>query len=169
MAEVIIGIGGNLGDRLSNLLKGGGFLAQKIGNITAFSPVIESEPWGFDSDNKFLNQILIFETELSPIDILKVCLETEQKFGRQRSTCYIDRVIDIDILFYNDDIIKEDVLTVPHPRIQDRLFILKPLEQIRPGLIHPVSGKSVIEMLAECPDKSATSWLKEGYSTVLLP
>jgi len=169
MAEVILGIGGNEGDRLRNLLLAGGRLSEKLGMITAFSPVIESEPWGFSSEKWFLNQILIIETESDPGYLLEVCNEVEKMFGRERTASYTDRSMDIDILFYNGLVLKKESLEIPHPRLHDRLFILKPLVLLRPDLIHPVLGMSIAELLNTCRDKSRTRWLKGSYSSPLLP
>ena len=169
MARVILGIGGNSGDRLENLMLAGGLIYDRLGKIVIFSPIIQSEPWGFQSENKFLNQVLVVETEARPDQLLKVCLGIETQFGRQRTGEYSDRRMDIDILFYDDMIISEEELTIPHPRLQERLFVLKPLASICPEFIHPVSGLTIKELLKSCDDNSETSWFKGSYSLPLLP
>lgn len=169
MAEVILGIGGNDGDRLKNLLLAGGLLSDKIGKMTACSPIVESEPWGYKSQNWFLNQILIFDTNLKPAQLIKICLDTEEVLGRVRTGVYTDRLMDIDILFYDDQLISEENLSIPHPRLHERLFILKPLEKIRPLLIHPIIGLTVKKMLDACEDTCEANWFEADYSTDLLP
>ena len=169
MVEVILGIGGNTGDRLKNLLLAGGLLADKLGAITAFSPIVESEPWGFNSQNWFLNQILILETSQSPGELIETCLAIEEILGRKRTDSYSDRIMDIDILFYGNQIITDQNLTIPHPRLHLRSFILKPLENLRPELIHPIMGLSVKEMLESCTDTTVCNWFRPDHSTVLLP
>ncbi len=159
MAEVILGIGGNTGDRSKNLTLAGLLLADELGIITMRSPVIESEPWGFQSESWFLNQILVFETSLNVSRVLAICLDVEEAMGRKRSGVYSDRVMDVDILFCGNQVIVEEGVTVPHPRLHERLFILKPLEKIKPDLIHPVSGLTVKEMYQACGDQTQTRWL----------
>ncbi len=169
MAEVILGLGGNTGDRLDNLLLASNLLSDKMGKLLVYSPIVESEPWGFSSQNLFLNQILIFDTNLKPSQVIKICLDTEVDLGRKRSGVYTDRLMDIDILFYDNQLIIAEDLTIPHPRLHERLFILMPLNKIRPSLIHPVLKLSVKEMLDNCKDKTETNWFKSDYSTFLLP
>ncbi len=169
MAEVILGIGGNSGDRLTNLMLVGGLLFDRLGSITYYSPIIESEPWGFQSDNWFLNQILVVETEAKPAQLLRVCLDIEAFLGRHRTKTYSDRIMDIDILFYDDIVLSEEGLIIPHPRLHERLFILKPLNSIRPKHVHPVLGLTVQELLESCEDDSKTKWFKGSYSLPLLP
>ena len=169
MAQVIIGLGGNTGDRIKNLLLAGGLLVERVGRIVEFSPIIESEPWGFQSENCFLNQILIMETALSPSKVLEECLAIEQTLGRQRTVDYSDRRMDIDILFYDDLVIAEEGMIIPHPRLHERLFILMPLVHLRPDFIHPILGLSTKKMLESCSDTTKTNWYKADHSTVLLP
>ena len=169
MAEVILGIGGNTGDRLTNLMLASGLLNERLGSITGFSPIIESEPWGFQTDNWFLNQILVVETNTRPDQLLKVCLDIETIMGRHRTKTYSDRIMDIDILFYDELVFSEGGLIIPHPRLHERLFVLKPLYSIRPKQIHPVLGLTVQEMLETCEDDSKTKWFKGSYSLPLLP
>lgn len=169
MCEVILGIGGNTGDRLKNLLMTGGLLADRAGCIVAFSPIVESEAWGFQSENWFLNQILIIETSLRPDELLEVCQDIEAKLGRTRAADYSDRRMDIDILFYDNMVLSEGELIIPHPRLHQRLFILKPLAFLRPDYIHPGFGMSIKEMLDSCTDTTKTNWYRSDQSSVLLP
>jgi 2-amino-4-hydroxy-6-hydroxymethyldihydropteridine diphosphokinase len=130
-------------------------IAHEIGVIEVFSSIYESEPWGFESENMFLNQVIRVKTILSPIDLLDKALKIESRLGRRRGVGegYVSRSIDIDILFFNDEIIAENRLAVPHPKIPERMFTLVPLTEIDPDFVHPATGKSVKEMLDECPDK----------------
>lgn len=169
MARLILGIGGNQGDREKNLLLAGDFIRDRLGRITAVSPIIESEAWGYKSDNYFLNRVLIVETGHTPGECLGICHEIEEAMGRQRSSYYTDRSMDIDILFYDNIIYPDEKLLIPHPRLHKRTFVLKPLEKILPDLIHPLLGISVRELLALCEDETKTTWYKTDHSTVLLP
>ena len=148
--------GGNIGETKIVFEKASKLLQQKIGPISARSAIYRSKAWGFQSENDFLNQLYLFKTQLSAKQILKICLETEELLGRQRNTKsgYTDRLIDIDILYLDDMIINSEELSVPHPKLQERLFALLPLNEIAPNFIHPVFQKSNKSLLSLCPDKS---------------
>jgi 2-amino-4-hydroxy-6-hydroxymethyldihydropteridine diphosphokinase len=148
-------LGSNLGDRFALLQGAKEEISATAGKISKESSVYESEPWGFHSDNKFLNQVIMIETEFRPMELLNEILRIENKLGRIRTVedGYISRLIDIDILFYNDEIISEQKLNIPHPKIPDRMFILLPLFEIGPYMIHPGSGKPVADLLKECKDR----------------
>lgn len=147
-------LGSNLNDRSALLLRAKEEISMLTGEILQESSVYESEPWGFQSDKRFLNQVVKIETELAPAEVLVKILQIESKLGRQRTgeKGYESRLIDIDILFYNDEIIRKNSLTIPHPKIPERMFTLLPLNELAPSLIHPESGKSVSELLKACPD-----------------
>ncbi len=147
----------------------GRLINDRLGKIAIFSPIIESEPWGFQSDNWFLNQILVVETDAKPARLLEVCLEIEAYLGRHRATAYIDRIMDIDILFYDNLVLSKEGLVIPHPRLHERLFILKLLTSICPEFVHPVLGLTIQELLEFCEDDSKTKWFKGSYSVPLLP
>lgn len=126
-----------------------------VGYITASSSVYETAPWGFESKENFLNQVVIFETALSPAAFLKFCLDTEKELGRIRfsnSPRYSSRPIDIDLLFYDSLILDTPELILPHPRMCERNFVLVPLAEIMPGFIHPQFHKTILQLLTECPD-----------------
>lgn len=147
-------IGSNQGEREEILNSAKVELTNFVGNIVAESAIYETEAWGFSSQSKFLNQVIAFETSLNPHDLLKIILQIEKKLGRKREcTQYADRVIDIDILFYDHLIIKEQHLTIPHPRLAERKFVLIPMAEIASDFIHPVSKKTMKELLAICEDK----------------
>ncbi|MCK5821161.1 MAG: 2-amino-4-hydroxy-6-hydroxymethyldihydropteridine diphosphokinase [Bacteroidales bacterium] len=161
MSDLVLGIGGNQGNRVENLKNIRNQIENHLGEVLKESTLIESEPWGFDSENWFLNQIVLVECEMEPKAILTVIHEIESEFGRVRTAEYADRLVDIDILFYNGLIVNDLDLQVPHPRLHKRLFILKPLAEIMPDLIHPVLQKSCRTLLMECTDKSECKWYRE--------
>ena len=147
-------LGSNLNDRSALLQRAKEEISSAIGKISGESSVYESEPWGFQSENRFLNQVVRIETELGPIDVLNEILKIEHKLGRIRTgkKSYTSRLIDIDILFYNDEIISDGTLTIPHPKIPERMFTLIPLSELDRNMIHPGSGKSITDLIKECPD-----------------
>jgi len=153
MSEVFILLGGNQGNKhkiFSETIK---LIGERIGTVIISSSVYETEPWGFVSD-LFWNQALIVETMLLPEDVLKCALEIENKMGRKRlSANYEARPIDIDLMYYDDLQINTPTLTIPHPLIAQRRFILVPLAEIAPERIHPVTNITIKEMLQNCPDQ----------------
>ncbi|MCF8372178.1 MAG: 2-amino-4-hydroxy-6-hydroxymethyldihydropteridine diphosphokinase [Bacteroidales bacterium] len=153
-SEIFLSLGTNLGDRLSNLRQARSFISSGIGKIQAESSIYESEPWGFDHENMFLNQVIKITSDFPPLGLLHECLEIEKKMGRIRSkTGYDARIIDIDILFYGQEVMDNDKLNVPHPQIQNRAFVLVPLNEITPQLKHPVLEKTISELIDLCEDK----------------
>lgn len=155
MNKGVISIGTNLGDKLQNL-KEASFRIQSLGcNILKQSSVYETEPWGFYPGSNFLNQVIELETNMMPGDLLDQLLKIEKEMGRERSmNGYESRIIDLDILFYGNKVILEGNLVIPHPLIQDRRFILIPLNEILPNFQHPVIHKSISELLDSCRDNS---------------
>lgn len=149
MAKVFLGLGTNLGDKRNNLLTAATNIEEKIGKVTSLSSFYETEPWGFKSDNSFLNAALCVETSLEPVAILHIIKEIEVEMGRTQKSVnkvYTDRPIDIDILLYDDMIIKSDELTVPHPLMTERDFVMKPLVEIAGDTVHPLLGKKLVEL-----------------------
>lgn len=153
MSEVFILLGGNQGDKhkiFSETIK---LIGEKIGTVTLLSSIYETEPWGFVSD-LFWNQALIVESSLLPDDVLKCALEIENIMGRKRiSENYEARPIDIDLMFYDELQIDTPKLTIPHPLISQRRFMLVPLDEIAPEKNHPLTKMTIREMLQICPDK----------------
>ena len=153
---VFLLLGSNLENRSAYLHKARLEIEENIGKIVQKSSVYESESWGFDSHN-FYNQILVIKTTIHAVDILKITQNIEKRMGRddlqKTKTHYSDRTIDIDILFFNAEIIETDTLTVPHPRISERKFVLLPLAEIAPEWRHPQEDKSVKELLENCKDE----------------
>lgn len=153
MEEVFLGIGTNLGDRGGNLIKALGMIGEDIGIVSSLSSAYETEPWGFESDEKFLNIIARVVTSLTPQGLLESTLRIESVMGRSREgKRYSSRVIDIDILFYGYHLIDEVNLKIPHPRLAERRFVLVPLCEIAPDLIHPFFKISVSSLLDSCTD-----------------
>jgi 2-amino-4-hydroxy-6-hydroxymethyldihydropteridine diphosphokinase len=156
MKKVFLCLGSNLGDRAENLKQAELRIAEHVGSIISVSSVYETEPWGFESESKFLNMVLCVNTELSPSGLLGRILMIESQLGRIRcETQYKSRNIDIDILLYDDEIVKEPALEIPHPRMHERRFALVPMVEIAPDLIHPVLKKTMRSILKSCPDKSS--------------
>lgn len=154
MNLVFLQLGSNIGDRELVFEKTKNLIEQKIGTITKQSSIYETQSWGFFTYNLFLNQVLLVETEIEPDKLLKIVLNIETLLGRVRkSDKYESRIIDIDILFYNNFIVNTEKLNIPHPLIQDRLFVLKPLNEIARDFVHPVLNKTIKELLIECDDK----------------
>ncbi|TSA32295.1 MAG: 2-amino-4-hydroxy-6-hydroxymethyldihydropteridine diphosphokinase [Porphyromonadaceae bacterium] len=154
MQELIIGLGSNLGDRRKNIETAIALIGERIGLVTAESTFVETEPWGFESENKFLNCAIIVGVEScssgsyssSAAGIIGILQSIEYGFGRVRTGVYTDRAIDLDILFYGDEIINEPGLIVPHPKLHERDFILISLMELCPEKVHPVIGKSIREL-----------------------
>jgi 2-amino-4-hydroxy-6-hydroxymethyldihydropteridine diphosphokinase len=169
MATVYFSTGSNEGDRLSLLVQAAKLIDSKIGNIIDYSPVVESEPWGFDADITFYNQVLAVETEFTPHQVLNQLLEIENTLGRKRSGKeYVSRLIDIDILFYDNIQIDEDNLVIPHPLLQKRKFVLKPLAFIAPDLIHPILQVPTSDLLDMLNDTSQVTIAVEKEEFTLL-
>ena len=149
---IYLGLGTNEGNKEENIRGAIEELSHLLGTPTAVATIIETEPWGFQSDNSFLNTVVAFNTTLAPEEILKATQEIERRLGRTKKSidgCYSDRPIDIDILLYGNRVIESEHLTIPHPLLHKRLFVLQPLAQIAPQVIHPTLGKSITRLLKE--------------------
>ena len=147
-----LGLGTNIGNRKENLMRAIEALSLALGPCTACSSFIETAPWGFESENSFLNCAVAFETELPPLQLLDTTEKIERELGRTQKShggSYHDRIIDIDILLYGDEVVKCQRLTIPHPLMHKRDFVLEPLAQIAPDAIHPIFGKSIAELAEE--------------------
>ncbi len=152
MNNVYLSIGGNLGKRKANLAKAIYLIEQYIGQIIALSGLYETKAWGVENQPDFLNQAIIVKTRLSPEQVLKYALGIENLMGRKRERKWYTRLIDIDLLFFEQQIINTTDLTLPHPFLAKRNFVLTPLAEIAPNFIHPILKKSVLELLKVCPD-----------------
>lgn len=134
MTKVYLGIGTNLGDKERNILKAYDLIEKKVGRIVRRSSIYRTEPWGFQSENEFLNTVICVDTELTPQQLLAQTQQIERQMGRKQKSRggeYHDRVIDIDILLYGDETINEPNLVIPHPLMKEREFVMKPLGEIR--------------------------------------
>ena len=146
-------IGGNQGDRISYLQQAIEIISEDAGIIVRKSALYETAAWGMEEQPDFLNQVLILETKLDAESLLGVLLEGEEKIGRKRTVKNAPRIIDIDILFFNNDVINSNELVIPHPEVQNRRFALAPLAELVPMLHHPILNKPVKQLLDECPDQ----------------
>ncbi|WEK38118.1 MAG: 2-amino-4-hydroxy-6-hydroxymethyldihydropteridine diphosphokinase [Candidatus Pseudobacter hemicellulosilyticus] len=145
-------IGGNMGNRLQNLGHAVELINDRLGAVKARSGVYETAAWGKTDQQAFLNQALLIETPLAAPDLMQAILETELDMGRERLEKNGPRTIDIDILFYNEEIWDEPNLVIPHPAMTSRRFVLEPLAEIAPGYGHPVLRQTVTQLLAACTD-----------------
>lgn len=146
MAHIYLALGSNLGDRLQNLRDAVERLAPQV-RVTKISGVYDTAPWGVIEQPRFLNLVLAGETELAPIQVLRLLKEIERAMGRQETVRYGPRVIDLDVLLYDDVIFENEVLQIPHPRMHERRFVLEPLAEISPEVVHPKLKKSARELL----------------------
>lgn len=152
MAKVCLGLGTNIGNKRGNLVKAAALLAERAGDVLAFSSLYETEPWGFQSDNTFLNAALVLETECLPLELLDITRSIEIEMGRTKKSVagqYEDRVIDIDLLLYDDLIMQTECLTLPHPLMHKRRFVMEPLVEIAPDVLHPVFHKTMCQLIEE--------------------
>ncbi len=154
MTRVYFLLGGNIGNREELLSEAIRKMTNQLGKCVQTSSLYETEPWGFTHEQNFLNQVVVFDSELAALDILDKTQAIEKELGRVRKTTqYCERTIDIDILFYGDERIENERLSVPHPRIQERSFALHPLAELIPEFIHPILKKSIKQLKEECSDE----------------
>lgn len=151
MAIARISLGTNLGNKRRNLITAAALLSERTGDILALSDIYETEPWGFESSNTFLNAALTLETVLSPFELLDATRLIEIEMGRieKSAGAYQDRIIDIDLLLYDDLILQTLRLTLPHPLLHTRTFVLEPLAEIAPDAVHPVLHKTIRQLFTE--------------------
>ncbi|WP_426292303.1 2-amino-4-hydroxy-6-hydroxymethyldihydropteridine diphosphokinase [Dyadobacter endophyticus] len=155
--QVFLLLGSNLGDRPQVLAAAREAIGEQAGSIAGQSAIYETAPWGITDQPAFLNQVIEISTSLLPEDLLRIILNIEHDLGRVRYERWGARVIDIDILYFGQTVLDSARLTLPHPRIQDRRFVLAPLAEIAPAFLHPLLQKTSSQLLEECPDISAVS------------
>ena len=146
---VYLGLGTNLGNKEQNLRMAVQKIEERIGEIVSLSAFYVTAPWGFASDNSFLNAVVCVETSLRPLEILKETQAVERELGRTSKSMggvYSDRLIDIDLLLYGDTIMDEEGLILPHPLMTERRFVMEPLAEIAPDVMHPVLHKTMKEL-----------------------
>lgn len=163
MKTVYIGIGSNLGDPYENCIRAVEVIRDhSLCEINVLSPFYRTQPVGIEGDNWFINAVLSINTTLSPAELIEMLLDVEKKMGRTRTGLrWESRIIDLDILLIGSEIINDKNLTVPHPRMHTRRFVMAPMADIAPDFIHPVLGKSMAEILDEIPLKEQEVRLME--------
>lgn len=156
-------MGGNLGDTVLYFQDAESLIQKLIGEIICTSSVYKSPSLGFVSNNTFMNKVIELHTQQTPSELHIVTQDIERRIGRTNNTTtnYIDRIIDLDILYYNNQIINDPQLTIPHPRMHERNFVLIPLNECWPELKHPVSEKTTAELLMASNDKSQLERLED--------
>ena len=165
MNEAYLCLGGNLGDCLVNLKKAGIVIEDRVGKIKQYSSVYQSQAWGMDNTPDFYNQIVKVETKLSAQELMNALLAIEKQMGRERlgqDNTYQNRIIDVDILFFNTEVIESSTLQIPHPRLHLRRFVLEPLNEVALYYVHPLLHKSVSELLVLCTDKGQVKKLEHA-------
>lgn len=158
MNVAFLGLGGNMGNRMENLIQARNAVSKTCGTLVKVSSVYETEAWGSDSQNNYLNQVIQLETPLTVQQLLEEILRVELKLGRVRTKEQnSDRTIDLDILFYNTDLINLEHLHIPHPRMHLRKFVLIPISEIAYDFFHPKLQKTMAELLRLCEDELKVS------------
>jgi 2-amino-4-hydroxy-6-hydroxymethyldihydropteridine diphosphokinase len=153
--SVVLSLGGNIGDVKDVFEVAISHLKKRVGELVSSSSLYSTKAWGIENQPDFLNQVIVIDSELSPTKVLECCLTIELELGRVRKEKWHKRVIDIDVLFYNNELIKSKDLIVPHPYIQDRNFILAPLAELIPQFVHPLLQKTMQELKNSCIDNLA--------------
>jgi 2-amino-4-hydroxy-6-hydroxymethyldihydropteridine diphosphokinase len=161
MHQVVLSIGGNLGDK-ELLIKKAVALLGKTGAITSVSSIYETEAWGSISEGNYLNQALVVLTERAPKDFLEQAQKIEIELGRTRGEKWGNRTMDVDLIYYDAIIYQDEKLIIPHPLMSERKFVLVPLVEIMPDFIHPVFQISNQELLLRCRDQSEVKLYRSG-------
>ncbi|MCD6017838.1 MAG: folK [Bacteroidetes bacterium] len=165
MNEAYLCLGGNIGDREKALTMAHIQISEQAGKIETKSGIYETEAWGVENQQAYLNQCVKIYTELTPQELIKTLLLIEKNLGRERNFdhTYEPRTLDIDILFYNDLAMEREHLVIPHPRLHLRKFVLIPLDEIASNHLHPLLNKTIFNLLKECIDTSEVKPFKAGH------
>lgn len=162
MTEAHLLLGSNKGNRAEYMAGALKLIEFRCGPVKRQSALYETEPWGDKQQQAFLNQAVTILTKHAPVDLLQAIKGIEKEAGRTESTRWGPREIDIDILFYGNDVVELPELKIPHPYLHQRRFTLAPMHEIAPELVHPVLQKTIIRLLDECPDNSVVTKLHNG-------
>ena len=156
MNKAVLLLGSNLGDGQLLFQHVISIIDERLGKLEMQSALYQSPPWGFEHENNFINQVLIMNTEKDSDPVSQSCLQIEVDLGRKKRKTqgYVARIIDIDVLFVNDEVIETETLVLPHPRLHLRKFTLLPLAELIPDFVHPTLNKTIQELLVACEDNS---------------
>lgn len=169
MQGIFLLLGGNIGDRLAYLKEATELIQKEVGNILQFSSLYETAPWGISNQANFLNQAIEIQTDLEAERLLEKLLRIELALGRERHHKWYARTIDIDILLFGNEVISTSNLQIPHPQMQFRRFALIPLQEIASEVVHPLLGKTISQLLAECEDSlEVKKWNSENLSAKII-
>lgn len=157
MHKAYLLIGGNMGNRVGYLEQAASLIGKMAGRVTRCSSIYETAAWGKMDQAAFLNQVLELETEEDAMDLMTTLLLIEEKMGRRRLNRYGPRIIDIDILLFDQQVHDTAHIAIPHPQLPNRRFALVPLAELASDLVHPVEGVTIKVMLDECPDELAVN------------
>ncbi len=160
MVTVYLGLGSNLRDRRGNLARAIELLSQQV-RVEQVSSLYETEPVGYSEQPPFLNAVCRASTEIAPQELLALAKETERRIGRRPTFRNAPRRIDVDLLFYGEQVLHSPELTIPHPRLTKRAFVLVPLAEIAPWLVHPENGQTAAELLGQAPGLKGVRWWGE--------
>lgn len=152
MNRIFLITGGNIGDRKKSLKVAAALVEKRIGKIIRSSKIYETDAWGITNQSSFYNQVLIVESDFSANKVMQKILKIEKEMGRIRTIKNAARIIDIDILFFNNETVNKQNLIIPHPEIANRRFVLVALNELVPEMIHPVLKKSIADLLSICKD-----------------
>ncbi len=161
--KLFLGLGGNTGNKHTTFSETLRLISDKVGNLVTISPLFATPPWGFESSDIFWNMVVQVDTHHSPEEVLHSVVEIEERFGRvRRSGVYLSRQMDIDILLFDQMILDSAKLTIPHPLMTSRRFVMEPLARIAPLVLHPITGKTIRDLLLECPDDATITEISDG-------